>query len=372
MMYAKCVLVLSLFTAGVEASYPTACSEYSTCQGLQGNCCPNQEGVNLACCFSGALLKDAAAAEAEAKKIGAEAETEEASAKKAASNAQSEADTFKQQQEAAAKELKTIQAKIDDLNEHATAAQKIARQAAAQATQDATVAANQAQAAEAAAEHAKKVEAEQAKIVTETSATAQIKKAAAEKAQAKADKLNDIAGAATKKLNDAKKKAQEEAAAAAIQEKAEEKVVAAKTAEANKIAAEAATAMAIATKKKNAAEAVLKKIDNAACAKHAGCKGLEGYCCPTLNFSKMHLGSSHLDGENLGCCGGASELESEEVEALSANSKSEAAPHEFGHGFGLSYVFLAFVVGSAVTAAVLKSFSRPAGNDAEYQYMPTA
>merc|ERR1712151_1371256 len=145
-------------------------------------------------------------------------------------------------------------------------------------------------------------------------------KAAAEKAQATADKLNDIAGAATKKLNDAKKKAQEEAAAAAIQEKAEEKVVAAKTAEANKIAAEAATAMAIATKKKNAAEAVLKKIDNAACAKHAGCKGLEGYCCPTLNFSKMHLGSSHLDGENLGCCGGASELESEEVEALSANS----------------------------------------------------
>merc|ERR1712232_1410512 len=352
-MYAKCALVLSLFTAGVEASYPTACSEYSTCQGLQGNCCPNQEGVNLACCFSGALLKDA---EAEAKKIGAEAEAEEASAKKAASNAQSEADAFKQQQEAAAKELKTIQAKIDDLNEHATAAQKIARQAAAQATQDATVAANQAQAAEAAAEHAKKVEAEQAKIVTETSATAQIKKTAAEQAQAKADKLNDIAGAATKKLNDAKKKAQEEAAAAAIQEKAEEKVVAAKTAEANKIAA----------------EAVLKKIDNAACAKHAGCKGLEGYCCPTLNFSKMHLGSSHLDGENLGCCGGASELESEEVEALSANSKSEAAPHEFGHGFGLSYVFLAFVVGSAVTAAVLKSFSRPAGNGAEYQYMPTA
>merc|ERR1712190_316114 len=157
---------------------------------------------------------------------------------------------------------------------------------------------------------------------------------AAEQAQAKADKLNDIAGAATKKLNDAKKKAQEEAAAAAIQAKAEEKVVAAKNAEANKIAAEAATAMASATKKKNAAEAVLKKIDNAACAKHAGCKGLEGYCCPTLNFNKMHLGRSHLDGETLGCCGGASELEkeeAEEVEAMSTESDhSEVAPQEFG------------------------------------------
>merc|ERR1712217_764430 len=276
---------------------------------------------------------------------------------------------FKQQQEAAAKEAKAIQAKIDDLNEHATAAQKIARQAAAQATQDATVASNQAQAAEAAAVHAKKVEAEQAKIVAKTSATAKKKKAAAEKAQAKADKLNDIAGAATKKLNDAKKKAQEEAAAAAIQAKAEEKVVAAKTAEANKIAAEAAKAMATATKKKTAEEAVLKKIDNAACAKHAGCKGLVGYCCPTLDFNKMHLGSSELSGASLGCCGGASELEIEEVEAMSTKLNSgEVAPQEFG----LSSVFLAFVTGSAVSAAVVKASSRQAGNDADYQNIPAA
>merc|ERR1711870_44201 len=147
---------------------------------------------------------------------------------------------------------------------------------------------------------------------------------------------------ATKKLNDAKKKAQEEAAAAAIQAKAEEKVVAAKTAEADKIAAEAAKAMATATKKKNAAEAVLKKIDNAACAKHAGCNGLEGYCCPTLDFNKMHLGSSQLNGASLGCCGGASELQIEDVEGVEAMStdsdNSQAAPQEFG----LSSVFLAF------------------------------
>merc|ERR1712217_266818 len=195
------------------------------------------------------------------------------------------------------------------------------------------------------------------------------KKAAAEQAQAKADKLNDIAGAATKKLNDAKKKAQEEAAAAAIKAKAEEKVVAAKTEEADKIAAEAAKATATATKKKNAAEAVLKKIDNAACAKHAGCKGLVGYCCPTLDFNKMHLGSSQLSGASLGCCGGASELEIEEVEAMSTKLNSgEVAPQEFG----LSSVFLAFVTGSAVSAAVVKASSRQAGNDADYQNIPAA
>merc|ERR1712066_74138 len=166
--------------------------------------------------------------------------------------------------------------------------------------------------------------------------------------------------------NDAKKKAQEEAAAAAIHMKAEERVVASKNAEAKKVAAEAATAMATATKKKNTAEAVLKKIDNAACAKHAGCKGLEGYCCPTLDFNKMHLGSSQLNGESLGCCGGASELEIEEVEAMSTESDHSAQE------FGLSSVILAFVTGSAVSAAALRAFSRQAGNDVDYQNMPAA
>merc|ERR1712066_1215793 len=169
--------------------------------------------------------------------------------------------------------------------------------------------------------------------------------------------------------NDAKKKAQEEAAAAAIHMKAEERVVASKNAEAKKVAAEAATAQATATKKKNTAEAVLKKIENAACAKHAGCKGLEGYCCPTLNFNNMHLGSSHLDGESLGCCGGASELEIDEVEEVEAMStESDHSAQQFG----LSSVFLAFVAGSAVSAAVLKASSRRAGNDVDYQNMPAA
>merc|ERR1711972_1207292 len=198
-----------------------------------------------------------------------------------------------------------------------------------------------------------------------TSATAKKKKAAAATAQAKADKLNDIAGAATKKLNDAKKKAQEEAAAAAIQAKAEEKVVAAKNAEAKKIAAEAATAMATATKKKAAAEAVLKKIDNAKCTKHAGCKGLDGYCCPTLDFAKMHLGSAKLSGPVLGCCGAATELNiATPTELADVGDQSTESD-----GFGASAMLLSALCGSALTMAALRISKRKEEQGASYQTM---
>merc|ERR1712203_599376 len=158
-------------------------------------------------------------------------------------------------------------------------------------------------------------------------------------------------------------------AAAKLKEDAEEKVVAAKNADAAKIQAAADKELKEANAKKAAAEGMIAKIDNAACAKHAGCKGLEGYCCPTLNFAKMHLGSAKLDGESLGCCGGASELEIEEVEEVEAMStESDHSAQQFG----LSSVFLAFVTGSAVSAAVLKASSRQAGNDVYYQNMPAA
>merc|ERR1712157_204944 len=126
-----------------------------------------------------------------------------------------------------------------------------------------------------------------------------------------ADKLNAIAGAATKKLNDAKKKAEEEAAAAKLKEEAEEKVVAEKNAEAAKIQAAADKELKEANAKKAAAEGMIAKIDNAQCAKHAGCKGLEGYCCPTLNFAKMQLG----------CCGGTTELDGEAAEVTLADAQ---------------------------------------------------
>merc|ERR1711972_131021 len=133
-------IVVAFFARVGEASCPTACSAYETCAGLQGDCCPNMAGINLACCFSGALMKDAAAAK-------------------------KEADAAKKQQEAAAKKAKAIQAQIEDLNAHATAAQKRANQAAREATNEATGAAKEAMMAEAAAAHAKKLEKEQEQIV---------------------------------------------------------------------------------------------------------------------------------------------------------------------------------------------------------------
>merc|ERR1711953_553404 len=160
------------------------------------------------------------------------------------------------------------------------------------------------------------------RIVAEKTASAKTKKAAAEAAQAKANKLNTIAGAAIKKLNDAKKHQLEVAAAAKLKEEAEEKTIAAKTHLAEKIKAAADKATHEADAKKAAAESMLKKIDNAKCSKHAGCKGLTGYCCPTLDTNKMHLGSTKLDGENLGCCGAVAELElAETIGDSVANTK---------------------------------------------------
>merc|ERR1712039_854026 len=257
------------------------------------------------------------------------------------------------------------QAKIDDLNEHATAAQKKAQEAAAQATNDATAAAKQALAAEAAATHAKKVEDEQKKIVAETSANAAKQKAAAEAAKAKADKLNEIAGEATKKLNDEKKHQEEVAAAAEIKEKANEKTVAAKNKEAAKIQAEADKTVAEANRKKAAAEGMITKIDNAHCSKHAGCKGLDGYCCPTLDFAKMHLGSAKLSGPVLGCCGAATELNIATPTEL-ADVGDQSTEFE---GFGASAMLLSALCGSALTMAALRISKRKEEQGASYQTM---
>merc|ERR1711920_1074937 len=178
-----------------------------------------------------------------------------------------------------------------------------------------------------------------------------------------ADKLNAMGGAATAKLNDAKKKAEEEAAAAKLKQDAEEKVVAAKKAEAAKIKDEADKEEAEATAKKKAAERVLAKIDNAACAKHSGCKGLVGYCCPTLNFAKMHLGSAKLDGANLGCCGGA-EMESE-VEDMAFVGDRTVESNSFGAGA----MVLSAIRGSALTLAAVRLSTRKEDQTETYQSM---
>merc|ERR1712050_645357 len=217
---------------------------------------------------------------------------------------QAAADEAKKTQEAADKKAKEIQDQIDDLNEHATAAQKKAREAAAQATNDATAAAKKALAAEAAAAHAKKVEEEQKKIVAETAQKAAENKKAAAAKDALAAKIKSEADAAVKEAN----------------------------------------------LKKAAANSMLAKIDNAQCKKHKACKGLVGYCCPTLNFGKMHLGSAKLDGESMVCCGAAEEL----ANAPSLDREIEAS----SHGFGVISLLVAAATGSLMTALVLQMSMR--------------
>merc|ERR1712203_1212886 len=195
--------------------------------------------------------------------------------------------------------------------------------------------------ADAAESKAKKIGAQAA---TDTAAA----KTAASAAQAAADEAKE-----TKEAND--KKAKEEA---------EEKVVAAKNDEAAKIQAAADKELKEANEKKATAQGMLKKIDNAQCAKHSGCKGMEGYCCPTLNFAKMHLGSAKLDGAALACCGSSTELDSETPDVTLANNHSVESD-----GFGVSAIVLSAVCGSALTMAGLRLSSRKEGQSSPYQAM---
>merc|ERR1712107_863820 len=122
-----------------------------------------------------------------------------------------------------------------------------------------------------------------------------------------------------------------------------------------------------ANQKKDAANAMLASINKAKCSAHAGCKGLVGYCCPTIDYSHMHMGgtSSKLDGPTLGCCGSSEEaLEAVEVEPAEIESAGE--PQSAGL---FAPVLAAFVAGSAVTAAVFKLTFAKEKNDAVYLHM---
>merc|ERR1712150_42804 len=114
-------------------------------------------------------------------------------------------------------------------------------------------------------------------------------------------------------------------------------------AKAAKIKAAAASKTRKANDMKAAAEGMIKKIENAACDKNPGCKGLEGYCCPPINTAAMKLGSTNLDGMNLACCGVSSEL-------------SDDREIEKSHNFGIASLVLAAGVGSAATSIVFKLF----------------
>merc|ERR1712203_606916 len=108
-----------------------------------------------------------------------------------------------------------------------------------------------------------------------------------------------------------------------------------------RITSEAAHAVAEAHHKQEAARAMVARIDNAQCSRHSGCHGLSGYCCPTLNLNRMHLGSQRLDGENLGCCGASQELVTE-----------AAAPAS--RTFSAANMLFAAFTGSALTAVALR------------------
>merc|ERR1712038_1108741 len=151
----------------------------------------------------------------------------------------------------------------------------------------------------------------------------------------------------------------EVAAAAKLKEEAEEKTVAAKTHLAEKIKAAADKSTHEANVKKAAAESLLKKIDNAKCTKHAGCKGPTGYCCPTLDTNKMHLGSTKLDGESLGCCGAVEDedltIEDDEDDEEGEKEALNSAPVEeptTEFGTSMLIAFVGGVVGAVISALV--------------------
>merc|ERR1712183_805736 len=132
--------------------------------------------------------------------------------------------------------------------------------------------------------------------------------------------------------------------------------------EAAKIQAAADKELAEANEKKATAEGMIAKIDNAQCAKHTGCKGLEGYCCPTLNFAKMHLGSAKLDGAKLGCCG--SEMETEAAALALAGDRTVES-----EGLGSGAMVLSAMCGSALTLAALRLSTRKEDQSETYQTM---
>merc|ERR1712151_165199 len=301
----------------------------------------------------------------------ANAAAEAKAGKKKADAAKAEADLLAKHladvQEKAKKEEDAINRKIDDLNQHASAAQKIATEEARQASNAAAEATSEAEAAEKAAKEAKEKEKAAADAEKAANELAAAKEKASDEAQADAAAKSKIAGAAVAALNKEKAVALREKDVAAANAKQEEGVVDQMEVKAKTIKSEADQEIKKANEKKDAANAMLASIKKAKCSAHPGCKGLAGYCCPTIDYSHMHMGgtSSKLDGPVLGCCG-SSEEAMEAVEVEPAEIEAAGEPQSAGL---FAPVFAAFVAGSAVTAAVFKLTSSKEKNDAVYQHM---
>merc|ERR1712176_488997 len=214
---------------------------------------------------------------------------------------------------------------------------------------------------------AKEKEQAAAQAEQEAKELAAAKERASEAAQADAAAKSKIAGAAVAALNEEKAKALREKDIAAAHAQQEEAIVDSMQVKAKTIKSEADEEVRKSNQKRDAANDMLARIKKARCSVHPGCKGLVGYCCPTIDYKHMHLGgvSSKLSGPVLGCCGGTEEaIEAVEVEP----TEIEAAGEQQSAGLFAS-VFAAFVAGSAVTAVVFKLTSAKDKNDAVYQHM---
>merc|ERR1711920_773341 len=69
----------------------------------------------------------------------------------------------------------------------------------------------------------------------------------------------------------------------------------------------ATTAKDAADKAEALSDGIAKQLHDAKCENHSACLKLklQGYCCPSFDVSRYHLGESPKWGATLGCCNGA-------------------------------------------------------------------
>merc|ERR1712039_266882 len=110
-------LALLALAVPVHAEIPQQCSALPECKGLQGDCCPNKDKVQLDCCILAGVRIAAEDAEAKAKA----AEKAATDAETAAKDAKDEAAAAKAKAEKTEKEATEAKAKAEKEEKDATA-----------------------------------------------------------------------------------------------------------------------------------------------------------------------------------------------------------------------------------------------------------
>jgi len=114
---ADAVVLFGALAPAAYAGVPKQCSAMPECKGLQGDCCPNADGVALDCCvLAGVRIRaeDAAKEAAAAKKVADEAEAKAKAAIAAAEKTKAEAAEAQKEADAEAKEATYIQTHIKE------------------------------------------------------------------------------------------------------------------------------------------------------------------------------------------------------------------------------------------------------------------